>query len=328
VKREARNALLRWLLALTLLGAGLALAYRFGDAQPFYKLLRVPPLLLVAICVLMVANQALFSLRFAIAIEQCGGPRLSRWEWFRLTSVGQFLNLFVPQLGNVYRAFVLKRNHSVPYSLYGSGLFAFVWLDLIMGLLLAIVVIALLEPGFHLGTLPAMPVLALLAVALFFSPFVAARVLRRLFAASEKLRKIGDRSADLLLLAGGVARQPSFLLQAFSLNLAMAAVQVSTLALAFHAVAADVSLGRLMLFQIIVKLSNQIVVTPGNLGLTELAYGVLAEAASSGVEHGIAVGLLTRTLGVAVVTAVGLLMGGGSWLRGGYRGLAEEKTES
>jgi uncharacterized membrane protein YbhN (UPF0104 family) len=319
----------RWVLAAALLGIALAWARRYGDPEPFRRLLAVPLPLIAAITGLTLLNQALFSARFALALEQCGAPKLRQWTWFRLTSVGQFLNLFVPQLGNVYRAYVLKRDYRIPYSLYGSGLFAFVWLDLVMGIVLAMGVIAVFEPEFRLGVFPALPVLSLLGFGLFMAPFVAVRLLRwRAFGVRGSGQRLAQRAADVLALAGNAARKPRFLLQAFALNWVMAAVQVATIGLAFHSVGAHISFGKLMLFQILVKLSNQVVVTPGNLGLTELAYGMLAEAASNGIEHGIAVGLLTRTVGVAVVCATGLLLGGGAWLlRGRRQTLAAAESE-
>jgi uncharacterized membrane protein YbhN (UPF0104 family) len=93
--------------------------------------------------------------------------------------------------------------------------------------------------------------------------------------------------------------------------------------LGFHAVATAPGLGVLLVFQIFVKLANQVAITPGNLGLTELAYGLLAQATNATLEQGLAVGILLRAVGTIAVVGLGLICGGGPWLVGQRRHLAQ-----
>lgn len=328
-RRDQRSALrqwlgshviwLRWALAIGLLA--LAVRLVLNNPGPFIALKEIRAEILGLLVLLTVINQALMSWRLGLAVAQCGGGGVSRRTWFRLTSVGQFLNLFVPQLGNLYRAMVLKRDHGISYMLYASGLFAFVWLDLLMGFVLAMVVIAVLEPDFRLGSAPALPVLGAVFVVLVVVPVLMGRAAGCIRLGDGRLGQVQKRAARLLTAASDVLGSPRFLAQIFGLNVLMAAGQLSTLALAFSAVGGQIGLGRLMLLQVFVKLSNQVVITPGNLGLAEIVYGILADACERGFEHGVAVGLLIRTVSTATVISLGALLGGVSYLGRGRRTL-------
>lgn len=313
-------AWLRWAAAALLLA--LAARLVFANPEPLRKLLEVRLEVVLAIAGLIICNQVLIACRLALAVSQCGGHGVPGWTWFRLTSIGQFLNLFVPQLGNLFRAVALKRDHGIPYTLYAAGLFAFVWLDLVIGLLLSIAAIAVLEPGFAVAGVSAVVALSGLLLLVLAAPFLAGRLVPLLPLQNGWAGRVQQRSAGLLAVSLKAVQSARFLGQAFVLNLLMVTGQVTTLWLAFNAVGAPIAFSRLILFQMLVKTSNQVVITPGNLGLTELIYGVFAGALNGGVQQGIAVALLLRTLGTVIVIAVGLLLGGASLLRGGRGALA------
>lgn len=261
---------------------------------------------------LIAANQALLSLRIGYAVEECSSVSVPKWTWFRLTSVGQFLNLLFPQLGNVYRAFILKRDHGIGYAQYAAGLFTFVWIDLLIGLAFAIVSIAILDPSMRIGELSGLAVLVTILLGVLIAPFL----IKRLLATREggRIARLRVRATILLETATRFLHDGRYLSRAFTLNVLLVATQLASIHFAFDAVGADIDFPRLMLFQVLVRLSNQIVVTPGNLGLTEVAYGVLAGASGSTMQHGVAAGVLIRALGSAVVVVLGLALGGAGHL--------------
>jgi uncharacterized membrane protein YbhN (UPF0104 family) len=113
----------------------------------------------------------------------------------------------------------------------------------------------------------------------------------------------------------------------FGLNVLVTIGQTATLWLAFHSVGASIHLSGLLLFQILVKLTSQVVVTPGNLGITELAFGALARGSARTLEQGIAVSLLLRAVGSAMVVLLGALSGGWGELFGGRQALLQASRE-
>jgi len=273
------------------------------------------------LCLLVAVNQALMAWRFLLAFEQAGGRGVSFFKWFQLTCVGQFLNLFVPQLGNVYRGVALKREHSVSYTAYASMLFAYVWLDLLMGVSIAFAVIAAFDARLKLAGVPVLFWLLLVISGLFGAPIVAGRVLGRVRASGPRLTRLRGRIAALLAATQTGLRNPVFLLRVLVVNVFGAAGQVATYWFCFRVVGSDISLSALIVFQVFAKLSNQVIVTPGNLGLNELAIGVLSRASNQTLEQGIAVSILVRAVGTTMVIVLGLLAGGGAPLLAGRTGL-------
>jgi uncharacterized protein (TIRG00374 family) len=273
------------------------------------------------LCLLVAVNQALMAWRFLLAFEQAGGRGVSFVKWLELTCVGQFLNLFVPQLGNVYRGVALKREHSVSYTAYASMLFAYVWLDLLMGVTIAFAVIAVFDTRLELAGVPVLFWLLLVISGLFGTPIVAGRVLGRLRSSGPRLTRLRGRIAALLVATQTGLRNPVFLLRVLVVNVFGAAGQVATYWFCFRVVGSHISVSALIVFQVFAKLSNQVIVTPGNLGLNELAIGVLSRASNQTLEQGIAVSILVRAVGTTMVIVLGLLAGGAAPLLSGRRAL-------
>lgn len=316
------HPLLRW--GVALLAMVFVVRELFSDPEPLHRLLETPVEALVGVALLCVINQALLSTRFSVAVAFFGGRGVPALTWFRLTSVGQMLNLFAPQLGNLYRGWALKREYGISYMSYASGLFAFVWLDLVMGFSVAALVILAIDPGLKFGTVPGLLLLCGVILALALIPLAASRGLPLLRLPAGFLAKVQSRAATLLSLTTSVWKDGGFLLRYFLLNVVATLGQVATLALSFDSVGAKIGLASLLLFQVFLKLSNQLVITPGNLGITELLFGALAYGSECTVEQGLAVALLLRAIGTVMVIVLGLLAGGGRFLRGGRRGLEQD----
>jgi uncharacterized membrane protein YbhN (UPF0104 family) len=316
---------LRWIVA------SLAMAFvvrqLLSEPEPLLRIWRTGPLVLAGLCALVVLNQALMSLRFAQIMNHMGAPKVGLSAWFRLTSVGQMLNLFVPQLGNVYRGVTLKRDYGVSYLTWATGLVSFVWLDMVGGLLIAVVAISQLEPGLRFSGLSAVMLLTVGLCAIFFGPILAAFVMERLPSRAGFVGRAQARLTSLLSTASAAARSPRLMARFFSLNVLVTIGQTATLWLAFHSVGASIHLSGLLLFQILVKLTSQVVVTPGNLGITELAFGALARGSARTLEQGIAVSLLLRAVGSAMVVLLGALSGGWGELFGGRKALLQASRE-
>jgi uncharacterized membrane protein YbhN (UPF0104 family) len=304
---------IRWVLALVLLA--LAIRLVVSDPEPIRRLVATPLWVIAGIAAMVTVNQLLMSIRLALAVAECGGGQgVTRAAWFRITSIGQFLNQFVPQLGNVYRAVVLKRDHGVSYLAYASALFAFVWLDTLMAFAIALVVVAVLDPGITLLGFPGLALLLVVIAATAAGPVVAHAAFKRFRPGSES--RFRARLVALLSTAPAMLRNPRFLSRFFLVNVVTTVVHATALFLGFYAVGSSVSLGGLVLFQVFIRASNLIQVTPGNLGVNELAYGLLAHASHATVEQGVGVALLARAVGLVTVNALGILLGGGPLLFG------------
>jgi uncharacterized membrane protein YbhN (UPF0104 family) len=260
--------------------------------------------------VLAIGNQALMSWRFKVIMKQCAGVQLSHWKWFCLTSVAQFLNLFVPQLGHVHRAVMLRRECDLSYSGYTSGLAVFFWFEFLTSSFLALIIVGWRDPFFSAGPVRVLPVLAAIFLVALISPFTLGIAIKRMPVGAGRLRARLERFNAVRSNTLAMSRSPAFVAQFLVLNLLVAVGHVAMLALAFGAVGRPIGIGDLMFFQVLLKLSNLVTVTPGNLGITELAYGVLAQTIAGDLQHGIAAAVLIRTLGTFVMVTLGWALGG------------------
>jgi uncharacterized membrane protein YbhN (UPF0104 family) len=181
-----------------------------------------------------------------------------------------------------------------------------------MAFLIAFVVIALLEPGLELFGYPALLVLIVVIAGAALAPVVALRVVRRV--GGMVPARFSERLVKLFATAGESLGHPRFVLRFLLVNAMTTVVHASALWLGFYAVGGHVGPSGLVLFQVFVRASNLIQVTPGNVGINELAYGLLAHASHGSVEQGVSVALLNRTIGTATTIVLGVLFGGGALL--------------
>lgn len=310
-----------WRWGLAALAMGFVVYKLASDPETLARILSVPSTTLIWLALLFALSQVLLALRLSLAVAHCGGAGVPARVWLRLIAIGQLLNTAAPQLGSVYRAVVLKREQGVSYLAYASGLLAFVWLDLVFGVLLASTIIALLEPGLNLRGVPVLVGLLLLLGVVIAAPSAGARLLSLFSVRSGFFAKAHARAVTALATVHSVLRAPRFLLRYLLLTLFVTLEQVTTLWLLFGAVGADLPVVTLLLFQVVFKISTQVVVTPGNLGVTELLFGLLSHGVASTLEQGLAVSVLYRGVSTVMVVVLGTCFGGARLLLRGRREL-------
>jgi uncharacterized membrane protein YbhN (UPF0104 family) len=299
-------------------GLLLAIAERLllQNPEPLKQLVNLPAWMWLALLPLALLNYVFVAARMSLAVGQAGGVMIAQRAWFRIVVLGQFLNLLVPQLGNVYRGMTLKREYGVSYQTYATGLFTFVWLDTTFGIGLCLLVLAFLQPGLALGRVPVLPALALLISLLVLAPIVAARLLGKLPIRQGRLAAARERASALLTTSASSLKNAGFTGKFLGASALVMADQSLILWLCFRAVGLPIDPETAALFQVVIKLSNQVIITPGNLGVTEMAFGLMGAAARGGsLEYGIAAALIFRMLFTATVIAMGVMFGGVGLLR-------------
>jgi uncharacterized membrane protein YbhN (UPF0104 family) len=290
---------------------GFSIRVLVKNTEPLEKLLGMSVWMWALLLPLTLCNIGLTAWRMAMAMVQAGSPRIGPRAWFRIVALGQFLNLLLPQLGNVFRGIALKREQGVSYFTYSTGLITFVWLDVLTSLGLGLFAVALLAPGLRFGTLPVLPLMALAIVALVTAPSIAMRLTLLLKPQSGPLLRLRDLSTRLLGVLAQSLKLPRFIGSFALINLLSLVDQASVLWVCFRAAGLPIDASLSVLFHVVVKLSNVIIVTPGNLGVTELAFGALGMGARGGsLQHGIAAALAFRALNTLVVITLGLSLGG------------------
>ncbi len=273
------------------------------------------PGLLAGILLLQLVYYGLQGWRFRIVMEKCSGVRLPMWPWLRLFILGRFLNIMLSQAGNVYRSVRLKRDFGVSYTRYIGGFASMLWLDTCMNLLVAVAVILLFEPGFRIGTVRAWSAIAVLAVMVIVAPLAAERLLRGLHFRRARLDWVHGRLSEVLRITVANLHDPVYLLKIFGLGLLVFARTVWLFDLYFRAFGVEVPLPALAVFYTLFKLSFFVMLTPGNLGVQEIAWGFLSEQMGLGMARGVLMSAFIRVVGLVVIGVLGLACGGWDLLR-------------
>jgi hypothetical protein len=272
----------------------------------------------------LVAFQALYlvvqSGRFHVVLERFAERPIGFGPWLVLFVLGRFLNLFVPQAGNVYRAVELQRRHGIGVQRF---LVAFVnapWLAMILNFLFGALAVALLAPATELAGWPLSLVLVVAALVTTVAPLLVLAVLRpllelRAFERYRLLSVLQSRLSEMVAVTLVSLREPVYLLKVGAWTL-VSFVQTSYLmVVGFQALGLEAGVGVAVTFYVLLQVTTYVQITPGNLGVQELAFGVLSTGFGASAADGVLVSALLRVTGVVALLALALPFGGLEALR-------------
>jgi uncharacterized membrane protein YbhN (UPF0104 family) len=208
----------------------------------------------------------------------------------------------------VYRAVYLKHKFGITYTRYLGGFFGFLWIDAAMNILLSAVVFGGFAPGFHIGSFSIWWVLAAMT-AVWFIPLGLNALLGRLsFKAHWPGRLHGHLSEMLHVVVRSVSDR-TLLIRFICLN----ALNFANNILIFHLClsgSGSTTIPMLAVFFILLKITSYLIITPGNLGVREIAYALLAQQMGLKPGEGMVLSVFYRLFGMIIVTLFGIYFGG------------------
>lgn len=246
------------------------------------------------------------SYRYEIITEEHAGIELPSLGWFRIFAVGTLLNNFLMQAGLVYRAAALKRLAGVSLGAYVGSYASFAWLSLLLNLGVAAVLLGALSPSVSFGVVPAWLAMVLAAGVVAVAPATLERVARR----TSRQNRIIAAGRDVLRDIVELPRRPRFARRFLVSSAAATALGTAVVVTAAHGLNADVSVGEAALFLALVQMSSLVVITPGNLGIRELAFSLIGGALETGAVNGLLISAVTRATGIFAL----LIGAGGAWV--------------
>ena len=308
-----RSRWLPWILLIAGVAATVWLVVSRGeDLQAIADL---DPWLVAALVVFQVVYLVVQSGRFFVVLERFAESPVGFWPWTRLFVIGRFLNLFVPQAGNVYRAVELRRRFDVRIQ---SFLVAFVnapWLAMILNFAFGALFVGLLASDVRVAGWPLWLLLVAATLATSLAPLLALAILplfpRRIQAAAWMRERLGE----MVGVTFESLREPMYLLHVTAWTLA-AFVQASALLwLGFVALGVPVGVAEAIAFYVLLQLATYVQVTPGNLGLQEFAFAALSAGFGASAADGVLVSTIVRVTGVIALLITSLPVGGLEALR-------------
>ncbi len=262
------------------------------------------PTLFVSLLATVIVYYISTAYRFLIIVRKCSGQALGFYAWFKVFILGRFLNLFVPQAGNVYRAMKLKTDHNISITRYIASFSSFAWMDTTFNLFCASIIILILNPGLKIENIIAWQIMAVFTVILILAPIIAERILRRMRFKNRWLNWLSTKLSEVLTVTLANLKDPKFLFDVIALGIFVLIVTAGFFYLSFYSFDIHMDLPTLSVFYALFKLGSIVNITPGNIGVQEVAYGFLADSLGIGMAKGILVALFIRVFG----TAIGMLL--------------------
>jgi len=309
---------LPWILfALAVLATAGLLVVRGDDLAALQALAWTSVVALVALQGVYLVVQ---SGRFHVVLVRFAERPIGFRPWLVLFVLGRFLNLFIPQAGNVYRAVELQRRHSISVQQF---LVAFVnapWLAMILNFLFGALAVGLYAPATELAGWPLSLVLLAAALVTTVAPLLVLAVLRpllelRAFERYRLLSVLQSRLSEMVAVTLASLREPVYLLKVGAWTL-VSFVQASYLmVVGFQALGLAAGVGAAVTFYVLLQVTTYVQITPGNLGVQELAFGVLSTGFGASAADGVLVSALLRVTGVVALLAMALPFGGLEALR-------------
>lgn len=227
-------------------------------------------------------------------------------EWFRLFLIARFLNQFLPQGGNLYRALKLKKEYGFPYEKYLLSFSFFVWFNLILSLILLLVIMSIINSDYRIAEPKIFFLLIILIIALLLFP-----VLGFVLGTEKKHRgKFLSRFVDLYQQFGSSLIDRRFLAKMLLLGIVNFSIYLTVMYLCFRSLDLSPDLIILTVFSILLKLSFLVILLPGNLGLTEVMSGILSSMSGYEFGTGIIISALSRISVYLLLAVLGLFLGG------------------
>ncbi|RKY08093.1 MAG: hypothetical protein DRP56_04675 [Planctomycetota bacterium] len=298
----------KWLLALVC--CAYIIYFFTKNKNAFEQLFSLDPLFLAWLflfCALTIVIQAW---RYLIVIEKCGQTKLPFLKWFKIFILGTFLSRIFPQTGNIFRAVRLKQDFGISYTGYVSIYTSFVWLDTILNLSIAFVVISFLKPGFLIGPIRVLYLISCLLALIVTAPWFLMKASAALKTRFTSFQWLHSRASEVLKISIQSIKDIAYIGKVAITGIASFSITLSVFYICFASLDTPVEITTLALFAVILKLSNLVILTPGNIGVRELAYGLLGELTGIGLAQALLVSVITRIVISCLILGLGFAAGG------------------
>ena len=247
------------------------------------------------------AFQLLTAYKFYYLLKNNKIKNMSLRSLLSIFVLSRFVNLFILQGGNIYRGMVLKHKYNFPYTNSISIMTVFTWLDSVFSIILSILIIIVSQWKFNQQSIILLFIILFLII-LILLPLFGKLLVTKIPASSHK--KLAWFQFKLKTLFEQVA----LMIKDYKLLVTFAFLTCITYSLfllqihyAFSATAHPINAAQSAAFGVTTILSIYINITPNNLGVTELLYGLLGQSFTLSLGLGILVCAILRVIWVMVI---------------------------
>lgn len=285
---------------------------------------------LSSIALFCILNLLVSAFRFKLVLELNSGRPLPYAKWLRFFIVGRFLNQFFPQLGNAYKSIMLKASFNISYTQYISSFVSFNWMDTIFNFLITAAVLIVVEPDFQLFNINGALFILSFLLLIITVPIAVRIVLQTMRIKRPQIAWLILKLTEVFKTSLSNLTNMRYLICFIILGLISFIITACLFHFIFSGIGISAELPQLVFFYTLHKISSLINITPSNLGVRELAYGILSAEAGYGMVYGIMVSAILRVSNFIMLTIIGLYLGGASIVKNRlkYASIIKDKPES
>ena len=299
--------LLRWVLALlVLILVGKFLA---NNKESLSRLESLRLWHLAGLYALYVVTLFINAYRTYLIIRSLAQHHISFWVWYKLFIMSRMGNILLSQAGNIYRAAVLKGRYGLSYTTYINFYLFFAWVTTLINFALVFCLILLLRPVLTIAGINGLALMGILIAVILLGPILAEKILKILRPRSGFLAKVFGKLHGMIVTMMHQGTNARLMTKLVALGFMHVTIGVLLLGIVFRGMGVEPNVPDLALFLALYKLSTLIVLTPGNLGIREMAFGFLSQALGIGMAEGILASAMLYAVHSSLVISLGLAFG-------------------
>jgi len=231
-------------------------------------------------------------------------------NWIKIMFVSRMANNMVPRSGGVYKALVLKNDYEMSYTKFVHIYAFFSWLIILLNLGLVALLIFLFMPTLEMGNYPALLIITGAFFATLSGPLVVKRILDLFNPKDNFISGISEKIHGIFITILRHCRDINFMSKLVGALLVKFGLNVLLFKLIFTGMNIEIGYAQMALFIAVQQVSALTFITPGNIGIRELLYGVLGGTIGIGLTEGVIASAVLRAVDYLVTFPLGIAFGG------------------
>ncbi len=286
--------------------------YVVNNIDEFLRLGNITFHQLIQMYIISCLTIIVISTRMLLLLREYGLSKISYIEWTRIYILARFFNKVVPQAGNIYRAFKLKQDYNFSYSKYLTTFVVFILLDVVIILLISTIVLFIFESSLLVRGIPVFIVPLSAFVFIISVPIFISLIAKIKINESSRLFKI-FREYNAIISA---LSSHHLIINQITLSMSSFVLYIYLFYICSISISVDIPISMLIIFSAIIKLSTYIVITPGNIGIKEMALGYLSTTINLDFGVGIMISGISNVIIYIATITMGCFFGGIPMIKG------------
>ena len=275
--------------------------YFSDNSHLLAKLFTINWRVIVYLCILNIFIHLGTAYKFLYLLRRSGLKKIPDFTWIKIFTIARFLNYHIIQAAHLYRAVALKKQYNFSYTSSITVLALLSWIESIVNCLIALTLMLVVFPGFHIKNINVLLVLGGLLLAVTFLPFIGERILRATYFRSKLFVWLHAKLTDMTRSFTAAVRDRATLLAVFSYSLLIFAINVMAIGFSFQTIGIHLTASQAVLFTVLILLGSIVNITPSNIGVVEMLSGYLSQQLGFTLGDGILACGIFRIVGYILV---------------------------